>query len=363
MSAIPFQEKKTVLRGVLDLASGAYPAFIFGGELGRIVPVFHFHDVTKQQLEPKLLYLAENGYRTLISDELEQIVNHKTAIPAKSVALCFDDAWASLWTVVLPLLEKYGMRAITYVAPGRIEEASVCRAQGADESPAPPPFCTWPELIGIHQSRLIDIQAHTFSHAAIFSDSRITGFINPQSSFSLLSWPAGAMDGNRPFLSRQFLGHPLYETRSRMSDAFRYMPNKNAISACLNHVSEKGGENYFKTKNWDQELRKVAASHQGQYETEDARKAAIAEELLLGKKVLEKRLGKRIEQICMPWAVCGTIAEFLARELGYKSAVADILFGKRYLHSKTQPFRIMRLKNRYIARLPGRGRKPLLKCN
>jgi peptidoglycan/xylan/chitin deacetylase (PgdA/CDA1 family) len=363
MCAIPFQEKKTVLRGILDVVSGAYPGFVFGGGLGHIVPIFHFHDITPRQLEPQLLYLAENGYSTLVSDELEQIANHDRTVPARSVALSFDDAWASLWTIVLPLLKKYGMHAISYVAPGRIEDACDCREQVPDDRPTRPALCTWPELLEIHRSGLIDIQAHSFSHSAIFSDARITGFVNPQSGFSLLSWPAVDIDGARQFLGRHLLGHPLYETRSRMSDAYRYLPDESSLRSCLNHVAENGGENYFSTENWDQNLLEIAESHQGRYETADSRKAAIIEELLLGKEILEKRLGKRIEQICMPWAVCGKVAESLLRELGYKSAVADILYGRRYLHSKTNPFRIMRLKNSYIACLPGKGRKSLLKLN
>jgi hypothetical protein len=299
MCAIPFQEKKTVLRGPLDIATGAYPGFIFGAGLGKIVPIFHFHDTSRRQLEPQLLYLAENGYKSLVSSDLEQIAKSKCAPPPKSVALCFDDAWASLWTSVLPLLEKYGMQAICYVAPGRIEEARACRDQLEDISPSQPPLCTWPELLEIHRSGLIDIQAHSFSHSAIFSDARIAGFINPQSRFSLLSWPAVEIDGARQFLGAQLLGHPLYETRSRMSDACRYLPDERIVRSCMNHVAQNGGYNYFKTENWREHLFDIAASHQGRYESEDERNAAILEELLLGKETLEKWLGKRIEQICI----------------------------------------------------------------
>ena len=35
---------------------------------------------------------------------------------ARRVALCFDDAWSSVITVAVPLLKKYGLTAITYVA-------------------------------------------------------------------------------------------------------------------------------------------------------------------------------------------------------------------------------------------------------
>ncbi len=42
---IPFQERKTPWRAVLDVASGCYPGFVWGGPPGEVLPVFHFHDV------------------------------------------------------------------------------------------------------------------------------------------------------------------------------------------------------------------------------------------------------------------------------------------------------------------------------
>jgi hypothetical protein len=58
---VPFAERGGRLRGVLDLATGCYPAFLFGGSLGDLLPAFHFHDVTREWLEPRLQYLVENG--------------------------------------------------------------------------------------------------------------------------------------------------------------------------------------------------------------------------------------------------------------------------------------------------------------
>ena len=71
---LPLAERKSPLRGALDLLAGAYPAFVFGGRVGRQLPVFHFHEVTPDYLEPHLRYLVENGYRTVTSEAVARWV-------------------------------------------------------------------------------------------------------------------------------------------------------------------------------------------------------------------------------------------------------------------------------------------------
>ena len=104
MSTEPFSERGGKARGCLDLVSGRFPAFVFGGGVGALLPVFHFHDVTRDELEPQLRHLADNGYRSVISDEIAAYVRGELTLPARSVGLCFDDAWKSVATVAAPLL-------------------------------------------------------------------------------------------------------------------------------------------------------------------------------------------------------------------------------------------------------------------
>ena len=59
---------------------------------------------------------------SVISDEIAAYVRGDLKLPARSVGLCFDDAWRSVATVAAPLLEHYGLKAITYAIPARITE-------------------------------------------------------------------------------------------------------------------------------------------------------------------------------------------------------------------------------------------------
>jgi len=146
-----FDERGGRFRGVLDLIAGHYPAFLFGLPVGDILPVFHFHETTPQALEPALAYLRDNGYRTVGADELGTFVRGGRHPGDRTVVLTFDDAWASLWLVVGPLLARYDMRAVVYAIPALVEDAAAVRptldhgaVDSEREDAGPQPFCTWP---------------------------------------------------------------------------------------------------------------------------------------------------------------------------------------------------------------------------
>src|SRR5262245_21671142 len=180
---VPFTERGGALRGALDLVSGRFPSFVFGGGVSaHVLPVFHFHDVTREDLEPKLRHLAENGYRTVDSDQIALYARRRTRLDPRSVALCFDDAWASLWTVAAPMLKQYGLTAITYAIPARIVDApSTRQTDGAAHDQANQPrFVTWPELRALDASGVVDVQSHTDTHSRIFVSDELEGFVTPE---------------------------------------------------------------------------------------------------------------------------------------------------------------------------------------
>ena len=363
---IPFAERNTPWRGVLDLVSGCYPAFLFGGGLGRWLPVFHFHEATVERLEPYLRYLAENGCRTVTSDAIAAYVRKGIHPGPKSVALCFDDAWASLWTVAAPLLRKHGMQAITYVSPARVPDLDECRLTlecpegapaGVDESESP--FATWNELKALQASGTIDVQAHSLRHTMIFSEKVIGGFVTPGFTRHPHLYPLlDTGEGERP-LTPADLGAPLYTQRSRYSDATRY-DNPGAFQACTRHVQENGGGEFFKRPGWEAELRTLAATFEGVQERVGQRDEAILEELRTAREQLNSRLGTNtVRHMCFPWAIAGNSAVRLAPKAGYETAFGDRMYGRRSVQPGDPPYQLMRLKHQHLYCLPGKGRRTL----
>jgi len=346
----PFSERGGTVRGGLDLISGRFPAFVFGGSVGAFLPVFHFHDVTRDDLEPKLRHLADNGYRSVTSAEITRYARGELKLPNRSVALCFDDAWKSLYSVAAPLLNHFGLTAITYAIPARI----------ADEG-AHTPFVTWSELASLQASGVVDVQSHTYSHSMIFCSSTPLDFVAPGYADATphLNRPQLTPPPALEFVTPALLGAPLYASRSRMSDARRTLVPRHVHDRLVTLVAREGGPAFFARPDWRERLRAAAASS-GPVETEtgDQRERAIEAELAEARAVLNQRLKTNtVDHICLPWGVSSARTATLLKRVGYRSAFANRLRGLHAVRPGDDPYWLKRLPNRYIPFLPGRGRR------
>jgi hypothetical protein len=355
---VPFAERGGSLRGLLDVATGCYPSFLFGGSTRGVLPVFHFHDVTREWLEPRLLYLVDNGYRTVTSDEIASLVLRGVDPGPRAVALTFDDAWASVWTVATPLLRQHGLRAILFAIPGRVKDAGG-------------PFATWPELRAMHDSGVIDIQSHTRSHAMIFSDDAIAGFVTPEYALEpLLNRPVtGDLDssahgddrdsrGRVASVEPDALGTPLFMRRSRMSDARRFLANEESATRCRDHVARHGGPAFFDRAGWRSELEALLPATSGRFESDDERAAAIRSELADGRSMLNGKLGTTtVSHVALPWGIAGAIARRALRDTGHVTAFAERPLKRRGVHAGDDAYQLMRLNGKFLTCLPGRGRQ------
>src|SRR5207253_2241285 len=153
---------------------------------------------------------------SVTADEIGSFVRGEQTLDRRAVALCFDDAWASVWTTSGPLLRQHGLKAIVYAIPARVSDAAECRPVGVPASGSP--FMTWPELRTLQSDGVIDVQSHTNTHARVFTSRIIAGFVEPgYASIPTLNRPRVGWAPLR-FVEPEDLGAPLYEHRSRMSD-------------------------------------------------------------------------------------------------------------------------------------------------
>ena len=350
VSTVPFTERGGLARGCLDLVSGRFPAFVFGGRIGSLLPVFHFHEVTREDLEPKLRHLAENGYRSVRSDEIAGYVRGDRTLPPRSVGLCFDDAWSSLADVAAPLLTQHGLSAIAYAIPARM-------AERADEGS---PFVSWAQLAELHASGVIDVQSHTDSHSRVFTSDEAEDFVQPgYSATPLLNRPQLSATPALAFVTPADLGAPLYAMRSRMSDGKRVEVARDAHDACVALVSREGGPAFFSRPDWRERLRTVAATASaGRTESDEEQNQRIEGELARSRSILNDRLKTQsVAHICLPWGIAGGRTAALLKRTGYQSAFANRLRGTHAVRPGDDPYWLKRLPNKYITRLPGRGRQ------
>lgn len=121
------------------------------------IPVFCYHVVEAANFEKDLLFLANNGYNTITADALLAHLEGQTPLSQPSVVLTFDDCSQNFFQVAFPLLQKYGRQAVAFVATHFHDLAQ----KVADHNNRP---CTWAEVAIMHDSGLVDFQAHSHEH-------------------------------------------------------------------------------------------------------------------------------------------------------------------------------------------------------
>jgi polysaccharide deacetylase len=357
--SVPLGERGGALRGALDLVCGRLPRFVFGGGIGPLVPVFHFHDERRDVLTPRLRYLRENGYRTLRADELAAVARRRRPPGDREVALCFDDAWTTVWTDAAPLLREFGLTAIVYAIPGRMTQGDSCRPVGSDGEADGPPFMTWTELGQLQGEGIIDVQSHTWAHAMVFTSPGAIDFVRPgYERGPLLNRPLLSQAPALQFVDPLELGAPLYEQRSRMSDGPRICLSREAHQASVDTVRAAGGAAFFKRADWRQTLERITAQRPGATtESESDHQRAIEDELDRSRSELNARLRTQsVRHVCLPWGVSGVRTAAALERLGFDSAIANRWSGHFAVGPGDHPFWLKRLPNRYIFHLPGRGR-------
>jgi peptidoglycan/xylan/chitin deacetylase (PgdA/CDA1 family) len=118
------------------------------------------YGITPTELEADLKYLKENGYRTVVMADLIAFVQRGKKLPKKPVVLTFDDGNTGDLNYVLPLLEKYDMKAVFSVIG---EAAERFTKEQAAKPNAKFPNLTWPQIKEMHDSGLCEIQSHGYN--------------------------------------------------------------------------------------------------------------------------------------------------------------------------------------------------------
>ena len=133
------------------------------------VPILMYHSVLKNKnssgtyvvtpelFENDLLYLKNNGYTTIFTKELSDYVRNGAKLPEKPVIITLDDGYYNNYIYVLPLLEKYDMKASIAVVGKFTDIFSNADSHNANYS-----HLTWEDISELHQTGKFEFSNHTY---------------------------------------------------------------------------------------------------------------------------------------------------------------------------------------------------------
>lgn len=113
--------------------------------------------VSPQTVENDLIYLKQRGYTAITASELAEAVKKGDELPEKPVMITLDDGYLNNLTYVLPLLERYDMKAVVSVVGSYCE----CFSQNNDHNPAYA-YLSWEDIEELTATGRVEIGNHTY---------------------------------------------------------------------------------------------------------------------------------------------------------------------------------------------------------
>jgi peptidoglycan/xylan/chitin deacetylase (PgdA/CDA1 family) len=284
--------------------------------------------------EDHISTLARAGYRSVLLPEVRDHVSGRKALPAKTVALTFDDGYLDNWVFAVPILKKYGFKATVFVSTDFVDPRDIVRPTTDDlASGAAKPedivhkgFLAAAEMNRMLASGLVDVQGHCKTHTWYFTGPRVVDFHHPGDSYPWLAWNL------RPERKHLYLeedqtqlvpwGSPVYEFEPAVQ-ARRYLPNPSVEQELAGLVEARGGRRFFDAPDWKSELaaalRIAPAAAAGDRETVEERRERLGEEVVASRAELGRLVGRDIDYLCWPNGAYDQTALDLAEEAGYSA--------------------------------------------
>jgi hypothetical protein len=357
-----------------------YPKFIYSGNnLQSLdgIPVFVYHTIEPASFESQLQFLKRNGYKTLSIQEFhEAITNSKTLKNNQTVLLTIDDARSSVWRYAFPLLKKYQMHATVFVIPGLTEDDKSSRInledywndkcklkEIHDVDINDNTLCTWQEIKEMYKSGFVNIESHTLFHREIFNSLKIINYITPDTPFLPYNFKGSPYystdDIVKNFSADNFIGLPLFESAPLMLAGPKLNISSEFIKICKEIFQDATKRNV----DWKSSIKNIVKEESNKekyFSVESSSRGIALQDLKMAREIIKIKLDNNAgDHLCLPWTIGNTETINILKELGIKSCFWGVLSNKKIIKPGDDPCYIPRIKNDFIFRLPGIGRKSL----
>jgi len=137
-------------------------------EKGIRIPIIMYHSILKSrtgkyivspaQLEEDLRYIKEKGYETIVMADLIAYVHEGRELPEKPIILTFDDGFYNNAHYLIPLLEKYNMRAVISVVGKYTDDFSEANDMNINYA-----HFRWEDIKRLIPEGVVEFQNHSYN--------------------------------------------------------------------------------------------------------------------------------------------------------------------------------------------------------
>lgn len=161
-----------IICGLLILTILSTTIFVYNNAVahepeGIRLPIIMYHSILKskknkyiatpEQLENDLKYIKEKGYTTINMTDLIDFVYKDKQLPEKPIMITFDDGHYNNLEYVVPLLKKYGMKAVVSVVGKYTDEFTK-----TDEANVNYGYLRWKDINELIADGTLEVQNHSY---------------------------------------------------------------------------------------------------------------------------------------------------------------------------------------------------------
>ena len=241
------------------------------------------YEVPLDIFEWQMDYLLKRGFHCVSLRDAISFMKGEKELPRKPFVLTFDDGNLTIYEQAYPIMKKMKLCGTLFVITSCIPDKPVEKSK----------YCSWHRLEEMEESGIFNIQPHSHSHARIYCNNRIKGYVIRNVRGKI-----------RKSMDFQGTASPYFKTCSAFKGR-RFLPDekfvthiKDFFSNFKNDFSEKEiGKRLF--KEGGRYLKKGGKI--GKFESSEEKIQRIEDEIVTSKRIIEDKMGGFRNIFCWPW--------------------------------------------------------------